>query len=419
MVTAMDLSDAGHEVELFEARNFVGGKVGSWVDKDGNHIEMGLHVFFGCYYNLFGILERVGTFDRSLRLKEHTHIFVNKGGTTGALDFRMGGIGAPFNGLKAFATTEQLGLYDKIMNAVRLGTSPIVRALVDFDGGMQMVRDLDDISFSEWFLSFGGSRGSIQRMWDPIAYALGFIDCDNISARCMLTIFQLFAIRSEASVRRRTRAAPRRAARAHPRCVLRGIAAHMRVASRLVAVVAGLGLLQSSRTHARTQTQAHRRTSDAARVHRARDGRRRPQSSAPAFLGNRESQCARGVCCVSWPRHEHGLPGRCCACARARRSASCTTPSSSTSPTAASPSTSTPRRPPVHGMSRTRLYTRIRVVYCPCMTSRLYVHDITPAGARHGVQSCVQSACHVAHRAWAAVHAPAPPRPAPTRRGPR
>jgi uncharacterized protein with NAD-binding domain and iron-sulfur cluster len=38
-------------------------------------------------------------------------------------------------------------------------------------------------------------------MWDPIAYALGFIDCDNISARCMLTIFQLFAIRSEASVR--------------------------------------------------------------------------------------------------------------------------------------------------------------------------------------------------------------------------
>jgi zeta-carotene desaturase len=50
----------GHECEIFEARNFAGGKAGSWVDKDGNHIEMGLHVFFGCYYNLFGILERVG-----------------------------------------------------------------------------------------------------------------------------------------------------------------------------------------------------------------------------------------------------------------------------------------------------------------------------------------------------------------------
>jgi len=67
---------------------------------------------------------------------------------------------------------------------------------------MDMVRELDDITFTEWFTSFGGSRGSIERMWDPIAYALGFIDCDHISARCMLTIFMLFAIRTEASVLR-------------------------------------------------------------------------------------------------------------------------------------------------------------------------------------------------------------------------
>merc|ERR1719407_469321 len=47
MVAAMDLLDAGHDVELFELRPFVGGKVSSWIDKEGNHIEMGLHVFFG------------------------------------------------------------------------------------------------------------------------------------------------------------------------------------------------------------------------------------------------------------------------------------------------------------------------------------------------------------------------------------
>ena len=39
-------------------------------------------------------------------------------------------------------------------------------------------------------------------MWDAIAYALGFLDCDTISARAMLTIFMLFAIRTEASVLR-------------------------------------------------------------------------------------------------------------------------------------------------------------------------------------------------------------------------
>mmetsp|Transcript_122264 Transcript_122264/g.228354 ORF Transcript_122264/g.228354 Transcript_122264/m.228354 type:complete len:604 (-) Transcript_122264:141-1952(-) len=211
MVAAMDLVDAGHEVELFEARPFVGGKVSSWKDKDGNHIEMGLHVFFGCYYNLFGIMQRVGAIDDSangaLRLKEHTHTFINEGGGIGELDFRFP-VGAPVSGLQAFARTKQLGVQDKLANALRLGTSPIVQALVDFDGGMNTVRDLDDITFTEWFTSFGGSRGSIDRMWDPIAYALGFIDCDHISARCMLTIFMLFAIRTEASVLRMLEGSP-------------------------------------------------------------------------------------------------------------------------------------------------------------------------------------------------------------------
>jgi len=201
MIAAMDLADAGHQVEMFELRPFVGGKVSSWQDKEGNHIEMGLHVFFGCYYNLFGIMKRTGGFDKNLRIKEHVHTFVNEGGQLGSLDFRFP-IGAPVSGLQAFAKTEQLGIEDKFHNAVRLGTSPIVRALVDFDGGMDMVRDLDDITFTEWFTQLGGKRGSLDRMWDAIAYALGFLDCDTISARAMLTIFMLFAIRTEASVLR-------------------------------------------------------------------------------------------------------------------------------------------------------------------------------------------------------------------------
>lgn len=67
---------------------------------------------------------------------------------------------------------------------------------------------LQQISFSEWFMSKGGTRKSIQRMWDPVAYALGFIDCDNISARCMLTIFSLFATKTEASLLRMLKGSP-------------------------------------------------------------------------------------------------------------------------------------------------------------------------------------------------------------------
>jgi zeta-carotene desaturase len=206
MSTAIDLVDAGHEVEIFESRPFVGGKVSSWVDDDGNHIEMGLHVFFGCYYNLFDLMKKVGAID-NLRLKDHTHIFINEGGRVGELDFRFI-TGAPFNGLKAFFTTSQLSAVDKIANSIALGTSPIVRGLVDFEGAMKNIRDLDSISFADWFRRHGGNDGSLRKMWDPIAYALGFINTEDISARCMLTIFQFFAAKTEASILRMLEGSP-------------------------------------------------------------------------------------------------------------------------------------------------------------------------------------------------------------------
>ena len=197
LTAAVDLVDAGHSVELYEARPFLGGKVASWEDPDGNHIEMGLHVFFFNYANLFALMKKVGAIDNLLP-KDHQHLFINKGGDVRALDFRFS-LGAPFNGLKAFFTTSQLDWIDKLQNALALGTSPIVRGLIDYQGAMETIRALDNISFKDWFINHGGSNKSIERMWNPIAYALGFIDCETISARCMLTIFMMFAAKTKAS----------------------------------------------------------------------------------------------------------------------------------------------------------------------------------------------------------------------------
>jgi zeta-carotene desaturase len=197
LAAAVELTDAGHEVELYEARSFVGGKVGSWVDADGNHIEMGLHVFFNNYANLFALMQKIGAYEYLLP-KEHVHNFVNRGGQIGALDFRFL-LGAPFHGLKAFFTTGQLTLQDKLQNAIALGTSPVVPGLVSYDVAMKWIRSLDKVSFADWFRSHGGSQNSLKRMWDPIALALGFINTEDISARCMLTIFMMFAAKTEAS----------------------------------------------------------------------------------------------------------------------------------------------------------------------------------------------------------------------------
>ncbi len=64
-------------------------------------------------------------------------------------------------------------LADKASNALALGTSPIVRALIDPEGGMADVRALDNISFKDWFCSHGGSERSIKKMWDPIGERQG------------------------------------------------------------------------------------------------------------------------------------------------------------------------------------------------------------------------------------------------------
>ena len=73
---------------------------------------------------------------------------------------------------------------------------------------MKTIRNLDKVSFADWFRRQGGGNGSLKRMWNPIAYALGFIDTENISARCMLTIFLMFATKSEASVLRMLEGSP-------------------------------------------------------------------------------------------------------------------------------------------------------------------------------------------------------------------
>ena len=62
----------------------------------------------------------------------------------------------------------QLNFMDKVANSLALGTSPIVRSLFDPEGGMRDIRALDNISFTDWFKSHGGSQASIDRMWDPI-----------------------------------------------------------------------------------------------------------------------------------------------------------------------------------------------------------------------------------------------------------
>ncbi|KAK8576213.1 hypothetical protein V6N13_090690 [Hibiscus sabdariffa] len=119
MSTAVELLDQGHEVDIYDSRSFIGGKVGSFVDRKGNHIEMGLHVFFGCYNNLFRLMKKVGCREKSTCEGSYSHIRKQRGAklVNLILDFPLE---LPIHGINAFLTTNQLKTYDKARNAVAL-----------------------------------------------------------------------------------------------------------------------------------------------------------------------------------------------------------------------------------------------------------------------------------------------------------
>lgn len=55
---AVNLAERGFKVKLFERNDYIGGKVGSWVENN-ERVEHGFHAFFKQYYNLRNFLERL------------------------------------------------------------------------------------------------------------------------------------------------------------------------------------------------------------------------------------------------------------------------------------------------------------------------------------------------------------------------
>ena len=63
LAAAAGLSERGVEVDVVEAADYVGGRVGGWSDtlSDGSAVAMnrGFHAFFRQYYNLRNLLRRI------------------------------------------------------------------------------------------------------------------------------------------------------------------------------------------------------------------------------------------------------------------------------------------------------------------------------------------------------------------------
>lgn len=185
---AIELVDRGYEVELYEKRKVLGGKVSVWKDKDGDSVESGLHIVFGGYEQLQAYLDRVGAGNNYL-WKEHSLIYAEPEGKQSY--FKKANLPSPWAEVVGGLQASFLSMWDKV--SLIKGLYPALA------GNEEYFRSQDHMTYSEWHRLRGASENSLQKLWRAIALAMNFIEPNVISARPMITIFKYFGTDYEAT----------------------------------------------------------------------------------------------------------------------------------------------------------------------------------------------------------------------------
>src|SRR5271166_2837071 len=113
LASAAALGQSGFQVDLFEARGFLGGRATSYPVPGGGEaetIDNCQHVLLRCCVNLMDFYGRLGVADRI-----HFHrqfFFIEPGGRTSVLE--AGGLPAPLHFAGSFWDLQFLGLADKV-----------------------------------------------------------------------------------------------------------------------------------------------------------------------------------------------------------------------------------------------------------------------------------------------------------------
>ncbi len=188
LTCAVELVDAGHEVVVLEKRDTLGGKVSSWQDAQGDSIESGVHIFFGCYKQLLPFLKRVGAY-KNIKWKEHTILMARPQGQTARLHFPN--LPAPFSGIVAFSNNDLFTWQEKLTNVGGL--------FILYIRGLDFIKKLDKYSYADWHRKRGMRQSVIDKLWNAISLSTGFLPAEEMSARPMATVFHYFARSTRAS----------------------------------------------------------------------------------------------------------------------------------------------------------------------------------------------------------------------------
>ncbi len=168
LAAAVALSDAQCQVELYEARRFLGGRAGSFRDANtGETVDHCQHVSMGCCTNLADFCRRVGS--EPLFRQDSRLYFVGPDGR--ALPFQADPLPAPlhlarsFWGLKYLSVGERLGIARAMWRLMRLTPADL----------------LHDATIGTWLKQQRQTPQAIEYYWNVILVSALGEDLDRAS----------------------------------------------------------------------------------------------------------------------------------------------------------------------------------------------------------------------------------------------
>ena len=183
LASAVALGSAGFEVDIYEARNFLGGRATSWPvgpstdGADGEMIDNCQHILLRCCVNLIDFYQRLGVAE-SIRWHPE-YIFIEPGGRRSVM--RAGMLPAPLHFTGSFGSLKFLNLSEKL--AVARGLLAIRQ-----ESGRT---DLDQISMQQWLVEHRQPPRAIERFWRQILVSAISEELDRTAASHGFQVFRL------------------------------------------------------------------------------------------------------------------------------------------------------------------------------------------------------------------------------------
>jgi squalene-associated FAD-dependent desaturase len=182
LAAAAALGSAGFDVEVFEARAFLGGRATSFPVKPGDDeaelIDNCQHVLLRCCINLLDFYNRLGVADRIRFYREFT--FLEPGGRRSTL--RRGPLPAPLHLSGSFLRMRCLGAADKLA---------IGRAMLALMRERSRRKDLDQITMLDWLREKNQPARAIERFWRQVLVSAINEELDRMAAQHGFQVFWL------------------------------------------------------------------------------------------------------------------------------------------------------------------------------------------------------------------------------------